>query len=490
MAAKVTLDSGPKSSADTTPVARRHGTLQMRFSERRLLLMVGDIAATITSVVIGLFLWAQRAKRPFTSDFILPQAHWFIILPALWFLLAHANDYYNLRVSARVRTSLLRLALITTQLLVIYLVIFFLSPRGSLPRRFIVYYAVISLVLTGSWRALRLFLIGWTEFRRRVLIVGGGQAAEVISQAIKQEAMADYEVVGCVTSAHDLAAVADSLHVLGAGADLPALVRQHGVSELVMAYVNEIPEDIFDGVMACYEQGTELVPMTALYEQITGRIPIEHVGEHLWALVLPVQGRTIALRLYLVAKRLLDIICALVGLAAFAVLLPLLALAIKLDSRGPVFYIQSRLGQGGRVFRMLKLRSMRKDAERDTGPRWAAANDSSITRVGKVLRKTRLDEVPQLVNVLRGEMSIVGPRPERPVMVEMLAREIPYYRARLAVKPGLTGWAQVRFRYGNSVEDALRKLQYDLYYIRHQSLALDAIIMARTIGTMLMLRGT
>src|SRR5258706_6409183 len=269
MATKVTLDSEPRSPAGgTSRAARRHGTLQMRFSERRLMLMVGDIAATLISVVMVLFLWAQRAKLPFTSDFILPQAHWFIILPALWFLLAHANDYYNLRVSARVRTSLLRLALITTQLLVIYLVIFFLSPRGSLPRRFIIYYAVISLVLTGSWRALRLFLIGWTEFRRRVLIVGAGRAAEVIWQAIKQEAGADYEVVRRVATAADLAAVADSMHILGAGADLPALVRQHGVSELVMAYVNEIPEDIFDGVMACYEQGTELVPMTALYEQI------------------------------------------------------------------------------------------------------------------------------------------------------------------------------------------------------------------------------
>lgn len=488
-------------------MVRRHRALQIHFSERRLLLMMGDLAATAVSVLVGLVWWAQRAQKLFTWDFVRPQLHWFIILPALWFVLASANDYYNLRVSARVRSSLLRLALITAELLVIYLIIFFLSPRGSLPRRFILYYAAFSLVLTGAWRAFRLFLIGWTEFRRRVLIVGAGPAAQVIWQALKEEAMADYEVVGCVASVHDPAGAVpvpapgataphaplpdapDALPVLGQGPDLPALVYQRGVSELVMAYGNEIPSDIFEGVLACYEQGTDLVPMTTLYEQVTGRIPIEHVGQELWALVLPVQGRTVALRLYLLAKRLLDVTVALVGLALFAPLVLPLALVIKVDSPGPVFYLQSRLGQGGRVFRMWKLRTMCDGAERASGPMWAADHDTRVTRLGKLLRKTRLDEAPQLVNVLRGQMSIVGPRPERPEMVEMLAQGIPYYRARLAVKPGLTGWAQVRFRYGSSVGDALRKLQYDLYYIRHQSLALDVTIMVRTLGTVLLLRG-
>jgi exopolysaccharide biosynthesis polyprenyl glycosylphosphotransferase len=491
MASKVGLDQAAKRQAGAGTGAGRVGALQMRISERRLLLIVGDIVATLLSVIAGLYLWAQRAQRPFTPDFIVPQLHWFILLPTLWFILANANDYYNLRVAARVRTSLLRLGLITAELLVVYLAVFFFAPRGELPRRFIVYYAVISLALTGLWRALRLFLIGWTEFRRRVLIVGGGRAAQVIWQAIKEEATGDYAVLGCVASGYDLSAVSEpSIPVLGSGADLPDLVHQYGISELIMAYVDEIPDDVFTGIMACYEQGTDLIPMTTLYEQITGRIPIEHVGEHLWALVLPVHGRTITFRLYLLVKRLLDSALALVGLMLFAVMLPFLALAIKLDSPGPVFYHQPRLGQGGRTFRVIKLRSMRKDAEMQTGPRWAAPRDTRITRVGRFLRKTRLDEVPQLLNVLRGEMSMVGPRPERPTMVDMLAQEIPYYRTRLAVKPGLTGWAQVRYRYGSTVEDALRKLQYDLYYIRHQSLTLDVIILVRTIGTMLMLRGT
>lgn len=467
--------------------------LQMRISERRLLLMFGDICFSLLSILISLRLWAAKAGEPFTPQFILPHAYWFVILPVLWLVLANANDYYNLRVAARLQSSLMRLALITAQLLLVYLAVFFLSPRGSLPRRFIVYYAVTSLFLTGLWRACRLFLIGWTGFRRRAVIVGSGRAADMIRTAMEEEALGDYEVIGCVSSVHDLAELnpaEDHLPILGTGDDLPTLVHKLGISELVMAYINEVPDDIFQGVMSCYEQGIPIAPMPVLYEQITGRVPIEHVGEHLWALVLPTEGHTLGFHLYLFLKRTLDILLSFAGLLIFSPFLPLLAIAIKLDSPGPVFYRQQRLGRGGHPFAILKLRSMVAAAEQDSVPRWAVNGDSRITRAGKFLRKTRLDEVPQLVNVLRGDMSIIGPRPERPAFVQMLASEIPFYRTRLAVKPGLSGWAQVRYRYGNTTEDALRKLQYDLYYIRHQSLAMDLIILVKTIGTVLALRGT
>lgn len=467
--------------------------IQLPVSERRLLLIGGDLVATLVAVALALALWARNAHVVYDSSFITEQVQWFVILPVLWFVLAESNDYYNLRVSARLRSSFLRLVVIISELLIIYLATFFLSPRGSLPRRFILYYAVISLVLTGLWRGCRLFLIGWTGFRRRVLIVGAGQAGEVICHTLKAEAYADYEVLGYVTSAFDQETDASpdrAVPVLGTGAALPSLVIRYGITELVMAYVNAVPEDIFAGVMACYEQSVEITPMTALYEQITGRVPVEHVGEHLWPLVLPVERKTFVLSLYHAVKRLLDCACAIVGLALFGLMLPLLALAIKLDSPGSVFYRQRRMGRAGRVFVVYKLRSMVVSAESVSGPRWAEAHDKRVTRVGRVLRKLRLDEVPQLLNVLRDEMSIVGPRPERPEFVLQLSREIPYYRARLVVKPGLTGWAQVRYRYGNSVEDAWRKLQYDLYYIRHQSLALDVSIMLRTIGAVLLMRGT
>lgn len=471
--------------------ALRRPRIQLMVSERRLLLIAGDLVATLLAVALALMIWAHNAGVAFESSFVMNQWHWFVILPVLWFVLAESNDYYNLRVSARLRSSFLRLVVIMSELLIIYLATFFLSPRGSPPRRFILYYALISLALTGIWRGCRLFLIGWTGFRRRVLIVGAGQAGRAICEALKTEAYADYQVIGYVrSSAHQDAAEGYGAPVVGTCADLPALVARHDISELVMAYVNDVPDDVFTGAMGCYERGIEITPMTALYEQITGRVPIEHVGEHLWSLVLPSARPTLTMSLYLIIKRLLDCIFASIGLVLFGLMLPLVALAIKIDSRGPIFFHQQRLGKGGRVFVAHKLRSMVVGAEGDSGPRWAVAGDQRVTRVGRVLRKLRLDEAPQLINVLRNEMSIVGPRPERPEFVSQLSETIPYYRARLAVKPGLTGWAQVRYRYGNTLEDAWRKLQYDLYYIRHQSLALDISIMLRTIATVLLMRGT
>lgn len=461
-----------------------------RISERRTLLIYSDSAASLLSVLIALRLWAAKAQQDFTISFIQAHLIWFFVLPLLWFTLASANDYYHLRVTARLSGSLLRLLWITAQLLVIYLVTFFLFPPDSLPRLFIVYYAVVSVILIGLWRAARLFLMKWSGFRRRALVVGPGWAAEMITQAIKEEAMGAYEIVGCVSSKHHLVALPGQPDLLGTGAELPKIVRHYGITELIVAYLNEMPDDIFQGLIQSYGQGVEIMPMPTLYEQITGRTPIELMAEHLWTLVLPFERQPFLFNVYLVLKRVLDILLSLVGLALFALLLPLFALLIKLDSNGPVFYCQQRVGQGSKVFTLVKLRTMIPGAEHTTGPRWAEPYDPRVTRFGGILRKTRLDEVPQLIHVLCGQMSLVGPRPERPEFVNFLASEIPFYKARLVVKPGLTGWAQVRYRYGRSKEDALRKLQYDLYYIRHQSLILDLIILRKTVGTMVRFQGT
>jgi len=204
--------------------------------------------------------------------------------------------------------------------------------------------------------------------------------------------------------------------------------------------------------------------------------------------VLPIDGNSI-FNPYPTFKRLIDILLSLVGMSVFLLLLPFLALAIKLDSPGSIFYWQERTGLNGRSFRIYKFRSMRSDAEAETGAVFSKEGDPRITRVGWFIRKTRLDELPQIYNILRGDMSIVGPRPERPEHVKRLTEKIPFYRTRLVIRPGLTGWAQVRYGYGSTDEDALVKLQYDLYYIRHQSLALDLNIMVRTVGKVLRMSG-
>jgi lipopolysaccharide/colanic/teichoic acid biosynthesis glycosyltransferase len=185
----------------------------------------------------------------------------------------------------------------------------------------------------------------------------------------------------------------------------------------------------------------------------------------------------------------MDIAGALLGLAVLGVLLPFIALAVALDDGGPIFYKQTRLGKAGKPFRVIKLRTMRCDAEKDGKAQWAKKDDARITRVGKFLRKTRLDELPQVINILKGDMHIVGPRPERPEFIANLEEQIPFYRTRLIVKPGLTGWAQVFYEYGNSVRDAMVKLQYDLYYIRNKSVWMDLFVIIKTISVVLQMGG-
>jgi exopolysaccharide biosynthesis polyprenyl glycosylphosphotransferase len=228
--------------------------------------------------------------------------------------------------------------------------------------------------------------------------------------------------------------------------------------------------------------------MTSLYEEITGRVPLDHLDAD-WVIAAYLDQNRGRLP-YLLFKRLLDIGLALVGLALLAVLLPFIALAIRLESPGPILYRQTRLGQGGRPFTLYKFRSMVADAEADGQARWATSDDNRVTKVGLWLRRSRLDEAPQLWNVLRGEMSLVGPRPERPEFIEELQHQIPFYRARLIVPPGLTGWAQVNYGYASTVADAALKLQWDLYYIRHRSAWLDLLILWRTIRVIVGFKGT
>ncbi len=465
---------------------------QLRLPERRLLLFVGDALACLLATLLAMLAWSVTAPEPFDLDFVAQRAHWFVIMPLLWLTIARLNNFNDLRLAHQRTAMFARLLFISFQVVIVYVFLFFLIvPSGfGLPRLFMLYYAVAAFSLVGVWRVSRPYLFGWAQQPRRAVLIGSGSAAAALAQAIAKEAPRDYEILGYVPSDAAADPRIASLWQLGTGSDLLTIVRQNGVSELILAHNGPLPADLFQGVMACYEQGIAITPMPLLYEQITGRVPIEHVGQVDWQLVLPLGGDTLSFRLYLLIKRLLDVSLALLGLACFAIILPPLALLIRLDSRGGVFYRQERLGRGGKPFQIVKLRTMVQDAEKESGPQWAREDDPRVTRVGRFLRKTRLDEVPQLWNVLRGEMSIVGPRPERSVFVEQLTKKIPFYRTRLLVAPGLTGWAQICYKYGNTEEDALIKLQYDLYYIRHQSIALDLLIMLRTIGKMLSLSGT
>lgn len=462
---------------------------QLRLSERKLLLALGDLFAVSMAVLLSLYIWSRVADEPFTADFVASQILWFVVLPLAWFPLASAADFFDLRVAASRGKTLSHLLALEAQLILVYLLVFFLSPRDALPRLFIFYYAVTSFVFIALWRFAGFAVLGWASAPRRILIIGPGWAAETLMRAINDLAAHEYEVRGVAGTPEQVGAMVNGARVVAAGDGLMHMVHRDQISELVTTATAGVDGATFQGLMDAYEHGVRVVPMALLYEQITGRVPVEHVNND-WAVVfLPVSKNDGVLNLYLPLKRLIDVLLALIGLALFALLLPFLALAIRLDSPGSTFYGQERLGRSGKPFRIFKLRTMIANAESETGAVFAQKRDPRVTAVGRVLRRTRLDELPQLYNVLRGEMSIVGPRPERPEHVARLQRNIPFYRTRLAMRPGLTGWAQVRYSYGSTDEDALAKLQYDLYYIRHSSLLLDFDIMLRTVSKVLSLSG-
>jgi lipopolysaccharide/colanic/teichoic acid biosynthesis glycosyltransferase len=245
------------------------------------------------------------------------------------------------------------------------------------------------------------------------------------------------------------------------------------------------PELRSEAAEVCFSHGMRVTTPLELIERYQGRVPLEWIDSD-WFLTLP--SHNSSARPYLVFRRLVDHSLSILVSVPFLILLPVLAALIKFDSPGPIFFTQWRVGRHGRVFRLFKLRTMRVDAEND-GHRWAQHSDSRVTRVGRFLRLTRMDEIPQALNVLRGEMGFIGPRPERPEFVTQLEGRLPHYRARLAVKPGITGWAQVKNGYAASIDASARKLEYDLFYIKNQCLRLDMQIVFHTLFTVLGFRG-
>lgn len=325
---------------------------------------------------------------------------------------------------------------------------------------------------------------------RRVLIVGAGKDAQQVWQDMRGgDQWAGYELVGFfpTTEQTSVSIVDGKAQVFERSHRLIDLVRQHKVNEIIVAVREQRGGGVpMDQLLDCRISGVPILDLAGFYERTKAEVPVDSLKGS-WLVYGDgfVQGHARQL-----TKRTFDIVSSATLLVLGAPLMVLTALAIKLeDSRGPVFYSQERVGLGGKSFMCIKFRSMRTDAEKDGVARWASKNDSRITRVGAFIRKTRIDELPQLFSVLRGEMSMVGPRPERPSFVSQLREQIPYYDLRHTVKPGLTGWAQVRYAYGASVEDARRKHQFDLYYVKNNSLLLDLLVLIETVSVVLFREG-
>ncbi len=460
----------------------------LAFPERRLVLQVLDIVAVNSALIVAL---ALRTRYGLDETLVLEHVLWFLVLSLLWLPFARAFDAYEPKVEGRFSSSaaaVLKAGLATCGL---YLLIPYITPPLPSSRSDLLAFPLIAVGTLVAARALYSLALTRPALHRRALIIGAGWAGRTIAEALAEQGDGSYRIVGFVDD--DPAKQGLTLHasrftlaVLGNRHSLPTLIRQHHVDVLILAITHEVNGELLQVLTDCLELGVEIIPMPVLYEQLTGRVPIEHVGSN-WYVAMPIH-HPLTRPFNRLIKRAFDLIGATLGLLFLAPLLPFIALAIYLESPGPIFYAQERVGEGGRVFRIYKFRTMVPDAEKARAV-WAQENDPRVTRVGRILRKTHLDEFPQFLNILKGEMSAVGPRPERPEFVEELAREIPFYRVRHAVKPGMAGWALVKHGYTASKEEAMVRLQYDLYYIKNWSLWLDLVILLKTVLDTVTLRG-
>jgi sugar transferase (PEP-CTERM system associated) len=363
---------------------------------------------------------------------------------------------------------------------------FYFFPDLKLGRGISLIALPLALGLMVLWRVSIHWFLGHPDFGERILIVGSGNLAVELAREVLNRPDAGYRIVGFVGTDADL--LGKSLinpRVIGMTEELDTIVKRENIDRIVVAMGERRGQLPTNKLLQLSLAGqVNIEEGAAFYERITGRVSLNMLRPS-WLIFT---GRGRQAKLAELSRTVVHWLVALVGAILSLPIVVVTAVLIKLDSRGPIFYKQERVGKNGRTFVLTKFRSMRVDAEQ-AGPVWASKGDARTTRVGRIIRKVRIDEIPQFWSILKGEMSFVGPRPERPHFVEQLAQEIPFYEQRHLIAPGLTGWAQIKYPYGASTEDARQKLQYDLFYIKNQSLMLDAIIIFETIKIILFGRG-
>ncbi len=444
---------------------------------RTLVLLVGEAVIVWTSFVLGTMLQNRD------DSWLLLNVEYgylkILVVTGVVLLFSHWFDLYDSSSLGEKWDQIFRLLLVLGLVSLALAAVGFIYP-SILPGNGSALAGLIILTFTLlGWRAAYSWMVQQPFLRERVYILGTGERAQRLVGGLRQRSALGVEVVGWTGDVEgELTRDAVASHLLG-------LARGRGVHRVIVAMPDRRGTLPVEVLLDLRLGGVKVEEATSWLERISGRIEVEQLYPS-WLIFA--DGFRFS-SFFRIVRRTLNFLVALAGTVISLPLLPFIVLAVKLDSSGPVLYRQQRVGRRGVVFYCYKFRTMLVDAEADTGATWAADDDPRITRVGMFLRSSRLDEIPQLWCVLRGDMHFVGPRPERPEFVEWLSKEIPYYGVRHVVRPGITGWAQVQYKYGNTAEDAREKLQYDLFYIKNASLGLDLLIMFETIKIVLLGRG-
>jgi sugar transferase (PEP-CTERM system associated) len=444
---------------------------------RTLVLLAGEALIVWTSFLLGTVL-----QHPYDSYTLLNYEGGYLkiaVVTVIVLVFSHWFDLYDPAQFNKKGELYFRLLLVPGFLALVLALIDLIFPR-FMPGEHsaLVGLIILTLALFG-WRTAYSWLTQQSFLRERVYVLGTDERAQRLVQGLRTRSELGIDVVGWSGNVEGVM-TRESM-----AAHLTDLVRERTVHRVIVAMQDRREAMPMPELLQLRLRGVHIEEATSWLEKISGRIEVEQLYPS-W--IIFAKGFRFSSPFRMV-RRILNFTVALIGLILALPVLPFVMLAVKLDSPGPVLYRQKRVGRRGAIFYCYKFRTMRKDAEADTGPTWADDKDPRITRGGKFLRTSRLDEIPQLWCVLKGDMAFVGPRPERPEFVEWLTRELPYYGVRHMVRPGITGWAQIRYKYGNTIEDAKEKLQFDLFYIKNASIGLDILIMFQTIKIVLLGRG-
>jgi sugar transferase (PEP-CTERM system associated) len=444
---------------------------------RTVVLLVGE-ALLVWSAFLVATLW----KHPEDSYVLLNYEYGYlkiVVATAAVLVFSHLFDLYEPAQWNAKGELYFRLLLVPGILALMLAVLAYVFPRALISNNSVVLGLMLVTVALFSWRMAYAWMLQKPYLRERVYVLGIGERAQRLVTGLRTRSELGVEIVGWsgnLEGAQTREAIATHLM---------ELIQEHGVHRVIVAMSDRRGTLPVMEMLQLRLSGIKIEEATSWLEKISGKIEVDNLYPS-WLIFA--EGFRFSAGFMLV-RRMIALMAAAVLLLVVLPLIPLVILAIKLDSAGAVLYRQRRVGLGGKVFYCYKFRTMRQDAEADSGATWATDDDPRITRVGKFLRTARLDEIPQLWCVVKGDMSFVGPRPERPEFTELLAKQIPFYTVRNAVRPGITGWAQIRYKYGNTLDDSKQKLQYDLYYIKNMSLGLDLMIMFQTIQIVLLGRG-
>jgi exopolysaccharide biosynthesis polyprenyl glycosylphosphotransferase len=457
--------------------------MHFEISERKILLRVFDVVFVLLGLYCVGFIFQFNYFQ--FSTIVL---YWTIVLALYINVFGAIFEMYNLQVASNSFQILRSTILTTTSTVLFYLLTPVFSPELPKNRwQLLVFYVTVFMSLY-LWRMIYLHFLASNRFvQNAVLVCDKDQVEELVSGL--ESVDPHYRIIGYINADSDSISDSEFQYVKHIEIkDLTSFVTKNGISEIVVASqkTDGITTDLYHQLLHLLESGKSIREYTQVYESKTQRIPVQYISRDFYRF-FPF-SRSNQNKLYLLSIRLFEIVLSFIGLSIGVVLIPIILIGNAFSNKGKLFYTQKRVGKDGVVFKIIKFRTMIKNAE-TSGAVFAKANDSRVTKFGKFLRKTRIDEFPQFINILKGEMAVIGPRPERPVFVNEIAQIMPFYETRHIIKPGLTGWAQVNYSYGEKLEDSLIKLQYDLYYIKHRSIYLDLSIAFKTISTVLFYRG-